>query len=714
MSITFKRWGQSELLPRYIFAESIITHQRVLEIGAVASTGGMSAYFLLLKGARTVVACDNVSEAMQQAQARFGAPNLMFRPMVFEGLSPASFDLIAITDLAPFIKAPALFERLLRLLAPQGYVLGALRNTGGLALSQVMEMDPEEAPPSYGQLLDVLRPRFVSIQMATQAPVLGYQLAFEEGDGLQIEGSLAGAGEAAYYVVIAGKEPRKSVDPLWVQLPPEPLFLNRSKLEEAVLRARDWQTRFESQKEAFEKAKTQLGALEQENRHQVKQLNEAQEIATRLQMQAEVPLVDPSADLQLVEKVSQLSTDLAAAEGRANEAEARVSAMSMEIQRHVQALREATTDVLAAKESARIERTKREEAEAKAKEAVDRSSQVQEQAAPPQPLAADHMEFEKTKQELESQKLTIEALRRELELLREEHLRAVDKQKEALSELADKESLLVKLQEQERAVHLLQSDLCAMREERDALVFQLRMHSPPQEEGASEKALKEAAEESIQKGMAPEASAEELQKLNTQMRELEKKLSHKADEVDAMREDLALRSHSVERSKNRIRELESMLANAQTQSKEDNALLGAEYDKLKQDNVALRSMLEALRAKVETQKAEETSAGMHTAGTMLIALRKRYAEQEHVLTQTRKTLERTEGELEIVHKQLKELLKVREGANEVKPAKAKIAGAAGRAEQARHAEHEGDSAHTSDVIEPELIEIDEFELEEEK
>jgi len=755
VSTTFKRWGQSELLPRYIFAKSIIAHQRVLEIGAVASTEGMSACFLLIRGARSVVACDSVLEATQQAQTRFGAPNLVFRPMVFDGLAEGSFDLVAITDLAPFIKAPTLFDRVLRLLTPQGYVLGALRNAAGLALSQVMDTEAEEPPPSYGQLLDLLMPRFPSIQMATQAPVLGYQLAFEEGDGLRIESSLASAGEAAYYIVIAGKEQRAGLGPLWVQLPPEPLAFNGAKLEEATLRARNWQSRFEAQKEAFERGRNQLEVLEQESQNKARQLREAHEALASLRVQLEAPAVDASASLELAEKVSKLSTNLSLAEGRANEAEARVSAMSVEIQRHIQALREAATDTLAAKESARIERTKREEAEAKAKELMERAAQIQEpfsllasveteQAKAEVEQARAETErvkaeaeqaraeteqvkagaeqarveaeqarveteqarieaeqvkveaerarveaeqakegVERAKKEVEVQKSTVEALRRELGVLQEKHSQAVSLQAEALSEAAEKESLLLKLQEQARAVLMLQSDLCAMREERDAL---------KRNKGISSKEVL-----SEQRG-AVGVVGEEQQKLERRMRELEGKLNQQNDEVEAMREDLALRSHSVERSKSRIKELESMLANAQTRSKEDQTLLGEEYDRLKQDNATLRSMLESLRAKLEVQKGEDKNADTRTAGTMLIALRKRYAEQEQVLAQTRETLERTEGELAAVHKQLK---KFSQGAGGAELAKSKPIESIKRLKESFEAEADEIDIEEIDEIEPE-------------
>jgi predicted nicotinamide N-methyase len=68
MSGTFKLLGQSELLPRYIFAESLFARRRVLEIGAVASTLGQSARFLSTRGARIVVAADADLQAVASAR----------------------------------------------------------------------------------------------------------------------------------------------------------------------------------------------------------------------------------------------------------------------------------------------------------------------------------------------------------------------------------------------------------------------------------------------------------------------------------------------------------------------------------------------------------------------------------------------------------------------------------------------------------------------
>ena len=239
MHPTFRRLGPSELLPRYIFAESLFARRRVLEVGAVASTGGESARFLLERGARAVVAVDEDLAAVEAAQRALGSPTLRFRPGVYEDFEEGSFDAVLVADLAPYVRAPELLRELVRLLGRGGCLMGGLRNAGGLALAQLME--PEEgAPPTYGQLLDALSPHFPHVETATQSPLLGYQLAFERGEGLQVDGTLAKSTEAAYFVVVAGREPLRAVDPTWVQLPPEPLAFTRGRLDEVVQRARSW------------------------------------------------------------------------------------------------------------------------------------------------------------------------------------------------------------------------------------------------------------------------------------------------------------------------------------------------------------------------------------------------------------------------------------------------------------------------------------------
>src|SRR5690242_2610583 len=136
MNSVFRQLGQSELLPRYIFAESLFVRRRVLEVGAVASTAGQSAAFLATRGARYVLACDADLAAVEEAQKKYGSDALRFRANVFDDLEPGSFDLVVVADLARYVSAPELFKEIVRLVARNGYLLGGLRNPAGLALSQ--------------------------------------------------------------------------------------------------------------------------------------------------------------------------------------------------------------------------------------------------------------------------------------------------------------------------------------------------------------------------------------------------------------------------------------------------------------------------------------------------------------------------------------------------------------------------------------------------
>src|ERR1700687_4923868 len=110
MNSHFRQLGQSEVLPRYICAESLFVRRRILEVGAVASTGGLSAQFLIERGARSVVAGDADVQAVELAQKAFSNPNVRYRGPVFDDLDAGEFDVIWVTDLAPFVRAPELLK----------------------------------------------------------------------------------------------------------------------------------------------------------------------------------------------------------------------------------------------------------------------------------------------------------------------------------------------------------------------------------------------------------------------------------------------------------------------------------------------------------------------------------------------------------------------------------------------------------------------------
>jgi chromosome segregation ATPase len=437
LSSTFRKLGQSELLPRYIFAESLYARRRVLEIGAVASTLGQSARFLATRGARIVVAADADVSAVQEAQSKLAGPNLRFRATVFDDLDAGSFDLVIVADLAPYVRAPELLKDLTRLVAKNGYLMGGLRNPAGLALANVMDPEGTEPPPTYGQLLDALSTHFRSIEVATQSPVLGYQLAFEKGEGLQVDGSLAGAAEAAYYVVLAGHEPVRFFDPTWVQLPPEPLAFTGGKLEDASNRARNWQERSDRLKDALGKSREEVTRRETELKDIRSELEGSREAIARLTAQLESISARPkdtrAAD-ELTQKVRRLDAELVVAKERAVDAENRVGAMRQEVDLYKSEQKNATVETLAAQENARLERNRREQLASELDDARTRLTQAYEDLRRVQDdAAAQRVAAERARLNADRIAEQLAAKDRELDGAREKELRLAQARSESLS-----------------------------------------------------------------------------------------------------------------------------------------------------------------------------------------------------------------------------------------------------------------------------------------
>jgi SAM-dependent methyltransferase len=325
MNPHFRQLGQSELLPRYIFAESLIARRRVLEIGGVAATSGRSALFLLQRGARSVVACDADLPAIEQAQKELSSPQLQFRASEFEDFEPGEFDAVLIADLAPYVRAPQLLKNLARVVAGHGYLIGGLRNPSGFELSQLLEPKGSE-PPTFGQLLDALSPHFRSVEVATQSPVLAYQLAFEGAEGLLVDGTLVNRVEAAYFLVLAGQEPAGSLDPRWVQLPPEPLEAARAAARHA---SPHWK--------ALNEASERTNRLQLENVRLVRQLSEQQQGAQEALARAasEEEKLRSSLDWAESERVRLAEELLKAASASARDAELSAAIADREAKLHI-------------------------------------------------------------------------------------------------------------------------------------------------------------------------------------------------------------------------------------------------------------------------------------------------------------------------------------------------------------------------------------------
>lgn len=459
VSTSFKRLGQSELLPRYIFAESLYARRRVLEIGAVASTLGQSARFLSTRGARVVVAADSDLQAIQEAQAKLAGPNLRFRPPVFDDFEAGSFDLVMVADLAPYVVAPELLKDLARLVAKGGYLMGGLRNPAGLALSNVI--DPEEATPTptYGQLLDALTVHFKSVEVATQSPVLGYQLAFERGEGLQVDGSLAGISEAAYFIVVAGQEPARSFDPTWVQLPPEPLAFTGGRLEDFSTRARDWRERSERMKDALQKKTVELETRQADLRETSGQLEATKDAVARLTAQLESHRDRPEAlrDREdLAQRVRRMEAELTVLRERAIDAEGRATAAKSDHDALQRAQKDAAITTLAAQEQIRLERARREEVATQLEDARTRLARAYEELKKAQEdVVTERLERERALSAADRVRETMSSKEADLESARQRELALAD---------ARTQSLLA-IEGLERSLAEARTQVAAMRDE---------------------------------------------------------------------------------------------------------------------------------------------------------------------------------------------------------------------------------------------------------
>lgn len=190
--------GRAELLPRYLYFSSLLKGRRVLEVGAVASTDGLSAHFLS-KLALEVTAVDDAADAISRAQKTLGRPGLDFREGPVSKLK-GKFDVILCADLTE----AAMAEELAKLLARKGYLVAAVRDGAGLTLSG--RAGPG-ASRTAEKTIAALSQTFESVAVVWQSPVLGYEISFEESESPAVEATLAAGVEPAYQLIIASAEP---------------------------------------------------------------------------------------------------------------------------------------------------------------------------------------------------------------------------------------------------------------------------------------------------------------------------------------------------------------------------------------------------------------------------------------------------------------------------------------------------------------------------
>jgi hypothetical protein len=206
----YRALGASELLPRYAYLEPLIDGARVLEVGAVASTGGRSAAFLRERGARLVLAVDSDPELVERAQRAYASDSeLRFRAAGLESLEPGAYDLVLVADGGPVLGDLEALDRLRSLAGDKCRVVVALRNPAGISLAQMAGEQETVAPVTYGRMLSVLRERWASVEVLTQSALFAYQLApvaAGEEPELSVDGSLAEVDEAAWLIAVCGAE----------------------------------------------------------------------------------------------------------------------------------------------------------------------------------------------------------------------------------------------------------------------------------------------------------------------------------------------------------------------------------------------------------------------------------------------------------------------------------------------------------------------------
>jgi len=633
MSSTFRPLGPSELLPRYIFAEGLFAGRRVLEVGAVASTGGRSAQLLAARGARSVLACDADLGAVESAQKAFGGANLRFRADVFDDLETGSFDLALIADLGECVRSPQRVRELRRLLADSGYLMGGLRNPAGLALSQLVQPESSDAPATYGQLVDALSPHFQHIEVATQTPILGYQVAFDRGAGLQVDGTLASAGEAAYFVVVAGKEPCRSIEPTWVQLPAEPLAYMGSRVDEYSRRSYELAERSTRLKQALEKARSDLSLREIELERAHLQLDRTREDSARAWAELQTLKSDGARGAErdeLAARVRRRESELQAANERAAEAEARIAQQREQLEAAQNNKLELESRLAAVEESSRVERLRREELSKLVEDAASRLLNAREELrAAHDDAAAARLEVQRARAAHVKTQEEVDASRRDLDEARARELRLAD-QVSGLA--AEAEQLRGQLGQATAAAQAAQAQVSLARGETEAA---LRASTTDSE------ALREARkrfEEDQQRAQAQAAAAISARQ------DADSELATALAEVGRLSRELQAAAVWEKRSKALSAELETKLAQARDSSGIDRLERELEEEKARarrlENDVATAAGAERStreRSEIALREAEESCARLRADRDQL---QSRLSELEATGDDLRRELER--------------------------------------------------------------------------
>jgi SAM-dependent methyltransferase len=229
--------GAGEILARQSFLEPLLAGRRVLEVGAVARTGGASARDLAARGA-TVTALDEDADAIAAAAAAAGAA-ITWRAGRPSDLERGAFDLVLFHDGARLAASPDEVAELAALLADGGHLAAALPVPGAPALSTLAGLDRAGEAPGYESFVGALAAVFPAVEIATQSAAVGWVLA-AVGDPepeLSVDGSHGGAPDAAAFLAVCGAAPCLLSGMCLVTLPVASLLAERAAAAAAVERA---------------------------------------------------------------------------------------------------------------------------------------------------------------------------------------------------------------------------------------------------------------------------------------------------------------------------------------------------------------------------------------------------------------------------------------------------------------------------------------------
>ncbi len=329
------RGAESEVLPRYVFLEPLLSGARILEVDAVALTGGRSARFLLERGALQVTAIDADEAAVGRATGEpdLALDNLTFRAADYRTLRPADYDLVIVHSPVNVLSEPKALVALKHQLASSGRLVLVLRRPAGMALRDPSKKD--EKPPREEDLLAALRKSFQSVEVAVQTAFVGYSIVPTgvEEPATALDESLVDNPPAAYHLYICGTRgsglDTASLTPLPSQVMKDLLSGDQGGPAEASLSLfDDFDQDLANQRIRDLELRTEA-ALEESRRSE---LHLAQALAERDHLRArmkEAPAAPPPAEAQpelaaLKEEAEQLRAALA---GRDSEVAARDAAV---------------------------------------------------------------------------------------------------------------------------------------------------------------------------------------------------------------------------------------------------------------------------------------------------------------------------------------------------------------------------------------------------